>query len=111
MRRMAEELREVVGWLALFGVPGVFTMVVFLFKTVMKAINNIEILQKAQKAQMRSQLLKQYDDYMAQGYIEPIYLDDWINQYNAYHVLVGPNAVLDARKEDLIHLPNHKPAV
>ncbi len=108
---MAEELREVVGWLALFGVPGVFTMVVFLFKTVMKAINNIEILQKAQKAQMRSQLLKQYDDYMAQGYIEPIYLDDWLNQYNAYHALVGPNAVLDARKEDLIHLPNHKPTV
>jgi len=108
---MAEELREVVGWLALFGVPGVFTMVVFLFKTVMKAINNIEILQRAQKAQMRSQLLSQYDAYMAQGYIEPIYLDDWMNQYNAYHALVGPNAVLDARKEDLIHLPNHKPAV
>ena len=86
-------------------------MVVFLFKTVMKAINNIEILQKAQKAQMRSQLLNQYDSYMAQGYIEPIYLDDWINQYNAYHSLVGANAVLDARKEDLIHLPNHKPTV
>ena len=108
---MAEELREVVGWLALFGVPGVFTMVVFLFKTVMKAINNIEILQRAQKAQMRSQLLSQYDSYMAQGYIEPIYLDDWMNQYNAYHSLVGANAVLDARKEDLIHLPNHKPTV
>lgn len=108
---MAEGLREVIGWLALFGVPGVFTMVVFLFKTVIKAMNNIEILQKAQKAQMRSQLLKQYDNYMAQGYIEPIYLDDWMNQYTAYHHLVGANAVLDARKEDLIHLPNHKPAV
>lgn len=107
---MKEGLREVVGWLALFGVPGVFTMVVFLFKTVMKAINNIEILQKAQKAQMRSQLLNQYDSYMAQGYIEQIYLDDWINQYNAYHQLVGPNAVLDARKENLIHLPNHASA-
>jgi len=106
-----EILRMIASWLAVLGVPGIFTIVVFLFKSVIKAMKNIEILQKAQKAQMRSQLLKQHDDYMAQGYIEQLYLDDWINQYNAYHALVGPNAVLDARKDDLIHLPNHKPAV
>lgn len=106
-----EILRMIASWLAVLGVPGIFTIVVFLFRSVIKAMKNIEILQKAQKAQMRSQLLKQHDDYMAQGYIEQLYLDDWINQYNAYHALVGPNAVLDARKEDLIHLPNHKPAV
>ena len=100
----------IASWLAVLGVPGIFTIVVFLFKSVIKAMKNIEILQKAQKAQMRSQLLKQHDEYMAQGYIEQLYLDDWINQYNAYHALVGPNAVLDARKDDLIHLPNHKPA-
>ena len=100
----------IASWLAVLGVPGIFTIVVFLFRSVIKAMKNIEILQKAQKAQMRSQLLKQHDDYMAQGYIEQLYLDDWINQYNAYHALVGPNAVLDARKDDLIHLPNHKPA-
>ena len=105
-----EILRMIASWLAVLGVPGIFTIVVFLFKSVIKAMKNIEILQKAQKAQMRSQLLKQHDDYMAQGYIEQLYLDDWINQYNAYHALVGPNAVLDARKDDLIHLPNHKPA-
>lgn len=106
-----EILRMIASWLAVLGVPGIFTIVVFLFRSVIKAMKNIEILQKAQKAQMRSQLLKQHDDYMAQGYIEQLYLDDWINQYNAYHALVGPNAVLDARKDDLIHLPNHKPAV
>ena len=104
-----EILRMIASWLAVLGVPGIFTIVVFLFKSVIKAMKNIEILQKAQKAQMRSQLLKQHDDYMAQGYIEQLYLDDWINQYNAYHALVGPNAVLDARKDDLIRLPNHKP--
>ena len=106
-----EILRMIASWLAVLGVPGIFTIVVFLFRSVIKAMKNIEILQKAQKAQMRSQLLKQHDDHMAQGYIEQLYLDDWINQYNAYHALVGPNAVLDARKDDLIHLPNHKPAV
>ena len=105
-----EILRMIASWLAVLGVPGIFTIVVFLFRSVIKAMKNIEILQKAQKAQMRSQLLKQHDDYMAQGYIEQLYLDDWINQYNAYHALVGPNAVLDARKDDLIRLPNHKPA-
>ena len=106
----SEHLRNFIYWLALLGVPGIFTIVVFMFKTLMKALTDVTILQKAQKAQMRSQLLKQYDEYMKQGYIDQIYLDDWINQYNAYHQLVGPNAVLDARKEDLIHLPNHKTA-
>ena len=104
----SEHLRNFIYWLALLGVPGIFTMVVFMFRTLMKAIRSVTILQRAQKAQMRSQLLEQYDVYMAQGYIEPIYMDDWINQYNAYHELVGPNAVLDARKEDLVHLPSHK---
>ena len=106
-----ENVREVASWFAVFGVPSLFTMIVGMIVAIRKSVRHIDILQKAQKAQMRSQLLKQYDDYMAQGYIEPIYLDDWINQYNAYHQLVGANAVLDARKDDLIHLPNHKPAV
>ena len=105
-----EGLKNVCYWLALLGVPGVFTMCLFLLKTIIKDIRNGIILQQAVKAQMRSQLLHQYDKYMEQGYIEQIYLDDWINQYNAYHKLVGPNAVLDARKEDLLHLPNHKVA-
>lgn len=107
---MSEEIKLFVNWMALLGVPGVFTIVVFMFKSLIKVISSVNILQKAQKAQMRSQMLRQYDEYMAQGYIEQIYLDDWLNQYDAYHHLVGPNAVLDARREDLIHLPNHKTA-
>jgi hypothetical protein len=106
----SEGLKTVIYWLALLGVPGVFTICLFLIKAIMNAIQDINILQKAQKAQMRSQMLRQYDEYMAQGYIEQIYLDDWLNQYDAYHHLVGANAVLDARREDLIHLPNHKTA-
>ena len=105
---MCEQLRVAASWLAVLGVPSIFSIVMALGALFSRSLRNINILQQAQKAQMRSQLLKQYDDYMAQGYIEPIYLDDWLNQYNAYHQLMGPNAVLDARKEDLIHLPNHK---
>lgn len=105
-----EKLRIVASWLAVVGVPSIFTMIAGMIVAIRKSVRHIDILQRAQKAQMRSQMLKQYDDYMAQGYIEPIYLDDWMNQYQAYHELVGPNAVLDARKDDLIHLPNHKTA-
>ena len=106
---MSEDIRVVASWLAVLGVPSIFSIVIALGALFSKSLKNINILQQAQKAQMRSQLLKQYDEYMAQGYIEQIYLDDWMNQYNAYHQLMGPNAVLDARKDDLIHLQNHKP--
>jgi len=105
---MSEDIRTFVNWMALLGIPSIFTMIAGVVVAIRKAVKHIDILQRAQKAQMRSQMLKQYEEYMKQGYIEQIYLDDWLNQYDAYHHLVGNNAVLDARKEDLIHLPNHK---
>ena len=107
---MNEDIRTFVSWMALLGIPSIFTMIGGVVVAIRKAVRHIDILQRAQKAQMRSQMLKQYEDYMAQGYIEQIYLDDWLNQYDAYHQLVGNNAVLDARKDDLLHLPNHKTA-
>lgn len=69
----------------------------------------ILILQKAQKAQMRAQLLKEHDLYFSRGYILQVELDEWINQYEAYHELVGPNAVLDDRKLNLLKLPTQAP--
>lgn len=104
----SEGLKTLGYWLAIIGMPGIWTVVVFLFKTLSKTLNKIEILQRAQKAQMRSQLLMLYDKYMEQGYIEQIYLDDWLNQYKAYHLLVGDNEVLEKRKMDLLALPNRK---
>jgi len=104
-----EGIEEFSKWLAILGFPGIVTVIVFLFKTLSKSINAIEILQKAQKSQMRSQMLKQHDEYMSQGYIEQIYLDDWMNQYKAYHQLVGDNEVLEVKKKDLLALPNRKP--
>ena len=103
-----EKVRVVASWLAVLGVPSIFTMIAGMIVAIRKSVKHIDILQRAQKAQMRSQMLKQYEEYKEQGYIEPIYLDDWMNQYKAYHELVGDNDVLDARKDELIHLPNHK---
>lgn len=105
---MCEGLQKLSVGLSILGLPGICSIVFFMFKTLMKAINKVEILQRAQKAQMRSQLLKQHDEYMVQGYVEQIYLDDWMNQYKAYHLLVGDNEVLEVKKADLLRLPNHK---
>ena len=98
----------VASWLAVIGVPSIFTMITGLIVAIRKLVRHIDILQRAQKAQMRSQMINQYESYMERGYIENIYLDDWMNQYKAYHELVGDNDVLDARKADLIRLPNHQ---
>lgn len=103
-----ETLRMVASWLAVIGVPSIFTMITGLIVAIRKLVRHIDILQRAQKAQMRSQMINQYEVYMDRGYIENIYLDDWMNQYKAYHELVGDNDVLDARKADLIRLPNHQ---
>ena len=100
-----EKLRVVASWLAVIGIPTIFSIIVGVIHIVAKAIKHIDILQRAQKAQMRSQLLKLHAEYMAEGEIEQIYLDDWMNQYDAYHELVGNNAVLDTRREELLHLP------
>ena len=103
-----ETLGMVASWLAVIGVPSIFTMITGLIVAIRKLVRHIDILQRAQKAQMRSQMINQYESYMDRGYIENIYLDDWMNQYKAYHELVGDNDVLDARKDDLIRLPNHQ---
>lgn len=101
-----ENLRIVASWLAVLGVPSIFTMIAGVIVAIRKLVRHIDILQKAQKAQMRSQMIRQYEEYMDQGYIQNIHLDDWMNQYKAYHELVGDNDVLDARKDTLIALPN-----
>lgn len=55
---------------------------------------------------MRSQLLEQYYLIKNRGFVWSDELDDWVNQYNAYHALVGENGVLDARKKELETYPS-----
>lgn len=88
------------------GVPTLFSLVATCFKKVQKCGRALIILQSAQKAQMRSQMLKQYYFYIQQGWIYSDDLDDWMNQYKAYHTLEGENGVLDSRKDELIKLPS-----
>lgn len=103
---MSEHLKEIVSWLGIFGIPTIFAMASFCLKSVCKFAKQMKILMAAQKAQMRSQLLEQYHIHMKNGYIEDDDLDDWENQYQAYHALVGPNGVLDSKREKLYTLPD-----
>ena len=105
-----ETLRMVASWLAVLGVPSIFTMIAGLIVAIRKLVRHIDILQRAQKAQMRSQLLEKYEEYIKQGWAEQIYIDEWMNQYEAYHELVGKNEILDDRKDKLKTLPTHPAA-
>ena len=105
-----ENLRIVASWLAVLGVPSIFTMIAGMIVAIRKSVRHIDILQKAQKAQMRSHLLEKDEEYIKQGWAEQIYIDEWMNQYEAYHELVGKNEILDDRKDKLKTLPTHPAA-
>lgn len=99
-------LEQVVQMMALIGIPSIFTLIVALFGFLVKLMKDIIILQRAQKAQMRAQLLKDYEFYKDRDYVLQVELDEWMNQYKAYHTLVGDNEVLDDRKEKIKNLKN-----
>ena len=102
-----ENLSKIVSIFGIIGIPSIFTIVMWCFSECRKYANQISILMKAQQAQMRNQLLEQYHRYIQQGYISEEEMEDWENQYQAYHSL-GKNGVLDSRREKLLSLPNSR---
>ena len=99
---------EFVSWLSIIGIPSIFSMVVWCIKGYKTFSNQLHILAKAQQAQMRNQLLEQFHFYVDSGWITEELMEDWENQYQAYHQL-GENGVLDSRREILMRLPNSNP--
>lgn len=99
---MTEQIRTVVDFLGILGIPTIFAMVVWCTKECVKFANRIDILHAAQKAQMRSQLLEKYYVIKDRGFVWADELDDWVNQHDAYLALVGKNGVLDARKAEIM---------
>lgn len=82
-----------------------FPSVVFILGWVINLGKKIKILMKAQQAQMRTQLIQQYNYHMDNGFISDDDLDDWENQYQSYHAL-GQNGILDSKRSKLLELPN-----
>ena len=97
----------VLNFLALLGFTTIFVMLSALFKKMGKYSGQIKILMSAQQAQMRSQLLKDYYTYKQRGYVYESELEDWENQYQAYHSL-GANGIMDKRRETLFNLETRK---
>ena len=102
---MSSAVVEFVSWLGILGIPSIFTMTVWCIKSCIRYTRQLKVLAKAQQAQMRSQLLEQYHSYIKDGYISEEHMEDWENQYQAYHSL-GENGILDSRRETLVKLPS-----
>lgn len=102
---MSSAVKEFVSWLGILGIPSIFTMTVWCIKSCIHYTKQLKVLAKAQQAQMRSQLLQQYHLYMDAGWISEEHMEDWENQYQAYHSL-GENGILDSRRETLMKLPS-----
>ncbi len=107
---MSDSAKEFVAWLGVLGIPSIFTMTCWCIKSCIHYTKQLKVLAKAQQAQMRSQLLEQYHFYMDDGWISEEHMEDWENQYKAYHSL-GENGILDSRREQLLQLPNKKQEV
>ena len=102
---MSSAVKEFVSWLGILGIPSIFTMILCCIRYCKKYMKQMKVLAKAQQAQMRSQLLEQYHSYIKDGYISEEHMEDWENQYQAYHSL-GENGILDSRREALMKLPS-----
>lgn len=105
---MADSIKEVVAWMGVVGIPSLFAIIAAIVKSLRCYAEKIQILCKAQQAQMRAQLLDLYHVYKDRGYITEEELEEWDNQYQAYHSL-GNNGVLDKRREELLRLPSVAP--
>ena len=102
---MSSAVVKFVSWLGILGIPSIFTMTIWCIKSCIQYTRQLKVLAKAQQAQMRSQLLEQYHSYIKDGYISEEHMEDWENQYQAYHSL-GENGILDSRRETLMKLPS-----
>ena len=102
---MSSAVVKFVSWLGILGIPSIFTMTIWCIKSCIHYTKQLKVLAKAQQAQMRSQLLEQYHSYIKDGYISEEHMEDWENQYQAYHSL-GENGILDSRRETLMKLPS-----
>lgn len=102
---MGETLKTISSYFGMIGVPSIFIMTSWCIKACISFFKQLKILQEAQKAQMRGQLMDKYYEIKDRGHVWSDELDEWMNQYEAYHSLKGPNNVLDARKAELLKVP------
>lgn len=102
---MTDSIKELAGWMGLFGVPTIFGLTTICLKACHRFTKQVKVLMDSQQAQMRSQLLKDYKMYKQRGWVDLDELDDWENAYQKYHCL-GANGIMDAKRDELMKMPN-----
>lgn len=68
-----------------------------------KVAGEIEIFKEAIQNQLRSDMIKDAKQYIADGNLTELELYDWQHRYESYHKL-GKNGVMDAFNEKVINL-------
>lgn len=103
-------LRWIVLVMASIGLPSIFTMVVWVVRRVKKLLKQMIYLMGACKAIIRQDLINDYFEYEERcqngGNITLTELDEWMNRYKAYHMLVGDNGVLDDKYKKMLDFKN-----
>lgn len=105
--------------ITIIGMPSVFSIVLYLIRSINKyrddakakdkeLTDKVDILMNAYQMQMRDGLFKDYKIWKHQGWVDVDDLEQWESRYKAYHSL-GENGVMDAKREELLRLPNTKP--
>lgn len=102
---MREQFINLVTLLGLLGIPTMFSMFVYCLKSLRKSLNKFDILMESQQAQMRGVLVDKYEEHVKNGWVSISQLTEWDNQYQKYHAL-GGNGIMDAKRRDLLNLPN-----
>lgn len=105
---MSVEVKNVIAWISLLGIPSIFAMTAWCIKSCVKFGSQLKILMEAIQAQMRKNLLDDYHFYEQQGWISDDDMKEWENQYQSYHAL-GKNGILDSRRTKLMSLPSFPP--
>ena len=100
------ELRTIVNFMALVGIPSLFAISAYFVKACVKFSKKVDTLMNAVQKQMRRELTQDYHKYVDAGYIDDDDLELWVEGYKAYHDL-GQNGIMDKRKDDLIELNAH----
>lgn len=109
---MREQFISFVTFLGLLGIPSIFAMFVYCIRTIHKLVKTFQtkfdVLMSSQQAQMRAVLVDKYEQHVTDGWISISQLTEWDNQYQQYHLL-GGNGIMDAKRHDLLQLPNVPP--
>ena len=94
-------------WICLLGIP---SMIGAILKAVFSTMAKVKALSLGVKALLRAQMISDYNKWTDKGYA-PIYAkQNFENCWEQYHLIKGPNGVMDGLRTHFMSLPTDKPA-